>query len=159
MEGIWENVVSIWAQENKMMHYIHSIASDIYIYIYVNTLDYKSFKCSLVLASIFFYAFLANSTPKLISNYYFELVWIAFSVGKLKEKKNIIMISLIYINFTRYIKEQLKCEMRKMKCEELTQWKRLWCWVGLGAGRKGENVTKVSFEILTVHGMLVTAGW
>ena len=25
--------------------------------------------------------------------------------------------------------------------------------------RKGENVTKVSFEILTVHGMLVTAGW
>ena len=24
-------------------------------------------------------------------------------------------------------------------CEELTHWKRLWCWEGLGAGREGDN--------------------
>ena len=24
-------------------------------------------------------------------------------------------------------------------CEELTHWKRLWCWEGLGAGGKGDN--------------------
>ena len=24
-------------------------------------------------------------------------------------------------------------------CEELTHWKRLWCWEGLGAGGKGAN--------------------
>ena len=24
-------------------------------------------------------------------------------------------------------------------CEELTHWKRLWCWEGLGAGGEGEN--------------------
>ena len=24
-------------------------------------------------------------------------------------------------------------------CEELTHWKRLWCWEGLGAGREGAN--------------------
>ena len=24
-------------------------------------------------------------------------------------------------------------------CEELTHWKRLWCWQGLGAGGKGDN--------------------
>ena len=24
-------------------------------------------------------------------------------------------------------------------CEELTHWKRLWCWEGLGAGRKGND--------------------
>ena len=24
-------------------------------------------------------------------------------------------------------------------CEELTHWKRLWCWEGLGAGRKGDD--------------------
>ena len=24
-------------------------------------------------------------------------------------------------------------------CEELTHWKRLWCWAGLGAGGKGED--------------------
>jgi len=24
-------------------------------------------------------------------------------------------------------------------CEELTHWKRLWCWDGLGAGRRGNN--------------------
>ena len=24
-------------------------------------------------------------------------------------------------------------------CEELTHWKRLWCWKGLGAGRKGDD--------------------
>ena len=24
-------------------------------------------------------------------------------------------------------------------CEELTHWKRPWCWEGLGAGRKGDN--------------------
>ena len=24
-------------------------------------------------------------------------------------------------------------------CEELTQWKRPWCWVGLGAGGEGDN--------------------
>lgn len=45
-----------------------------YIYIYINIFDYKSFKHSLVLASILFILFLANSTPKLIPNYYFDLV-------------------------------------------------------------------------------------
>ena len=24
-------------------------------------------------------------------------------------------------------------------CEELTHWKRLWCWEGLGVGREGDN--------------------
>ena len=24
-------------------------------------------------------------------------------------------------------------------CKELTHWKRLWCWEGLGAGEKGDN--------------------
>ena len=24
-------------------------------------------------------------------------------------------------------------------CEELTHWKRLWCWEGLGAGREGDD--------------------
>ena len=26
-----------------------------------------------------------------------------------------------------------------ISCEELTHWKRLWCWEGLGAGGEGEN--------------------
>ena len=26
-----------------------------------------------------------------------------------------------------------------ISCEELTHWKRLWCWEGLGAGREGDN--------------------
>ena len=28
---------------------------------------------------------------------------------------------------------------RKTSCEELTHWKRLWCWEGLGAGGEGDN--------------------
>ena len=27
----------------------------------------------------------------------------------------------------------------KPSCEELTHWKRLWCWEGLGAGEKGDD--------------------
>ena len=26
-----------------------------------------------------------------------------------------------------------------LECEALTHWKRLWCWEGLGAGRKGDD--------------------
>ena len=40
----------------------------------------------------------------------------------------------------------LKGMMLKLKlqyfghlCEELTHWKRLWCWEGLGAGREGDD--------------------
>ena len=31
------------------------------------------------------------------------------------------------------------CSTLATSCEELTHWKRLWCWEGLGAGGKGDN--------------------
>ena len=31
------------------------------------------------------------------------------------------------------------CSTLATSCEELTHWKRLWCWEGLGAGREGDN--------------------
>ena len=32
-----------------------------------------------------------------------------------------------------------KLEVTKPSCEELTHWKRLWCWEGLGAGEEGDD--------------------
>ena len=32
-----------------------------------------------------------------------------------------------------------KAETPATSCEELTHWKRLWCWEGLGAGGEGDN--------------------
>ena len=32
-----------------------------------------------------------------------------------------------------------KAEILATSCEELTHWKRLWCWEGLGAGGEGED--------------------
>ena len=32
-----------------------------------------------------------------------------------------------------------KAETLATSCEELTQWKRLWCWEELGAGGEGDN--------------------
>ena len=34
---------------------------------------------------------------------------------------------------------QLKLQYLATSCEELTHWKRLWCWEGLGAGGKGDD--------------------
>ena len=34
---------------------------------------------------------------------------------------------------------KLKLQYLATSCEELTHWKRLWCWEGLGAGGKGDN--------------------
>ena len=34
---------------------------------------------------------------------------------------------------------KLKLQYFGHLCEELTHWKRLWCWEGLGAGGKGDN--------------------
>ena len=34
---------------------------------------------------------------------------------------------------------KLKLQYFGTSCEELTHWKRLWCWEGLGAGGKGDN--------------------
>ena len=33
----------------------------------------------------------------------------------------------------------LKVSISATSCEELTHWKRLWCWEGLGTGREGDN--------------------
>ena len=33
----------------------------------------------------------------------------------------------------------LKLQYFGTSCEELTHWKRLWCWEGLGAGGEGDN--------------------
>ena len=32
-----------------------------------------------------------------------------------------------------------KAETPVTSCEELTHWKRLWCWEGLGAGEEGDD--------------------
>ena len=32
-----------------------------------------------------------------------------------------------------------KAETLATSCEELTHWKRLWCWEGLGAGEEGDE--------------------
>ena len=32
-----------------------------------------------------------------------------------------------------------KCLVMATSCEELTHWKRLWCWEGLGAGGEGDD--------------------
>ena len=32
-----------------------------------------------------------------------------------------------------------KAETLATSCEELTHWKRLWCWEGLGAGGEGDD--------------------
>ena len=34
---------------------------------------------------------------------------------------------------------KLKLQYFGTSCEELTHWKRLWCWEGLGAGGEGAN--------------------
>ena len=34
---------------------------------------------------------------------------------------------------------KLKLQYLATLCEELTHWKRLWCWEGLGAGGRGDN--------------------
>ena len=34
---------------------------------------------------------------------------------------------------------KLKLQSLATSCEELTHWKRLWCWEGLGAGGEGDN--------------------
>ena len=34
---------------------------------------------------------------------------------------------------------KLKLQYLATSCEELTHWKRLWCWEGLGAGGEGDN--------------------
>ena len=34
---------------------------------------------------------------------------------------------------------KLKLQYLSTSCEELTHWKRLWCWEGLGAGGEGED--------------------
>ena len=34
---------------------------------------------------------------------------------------------------------KLKLQYFATSCEELTHWKRLWCWEGLGAGGEGDN--------------------
>ena len=34
---------------------------------------------------------------------------------------------------------KLKSSTLATSCEELTHWKRLWCWEGLGAGGEGDN--------------------
>ena len=34
---------------------------------------------------------------------------------------------------------KLKLQYFATSCEELTHWKRLWCWEGLGAGGKGDE--------------------
>ena len=34
---------------------------------------------------------------------------------------------------------KLKLQYMATSCEELTHWKRLWCWEGLGAGGEGED--------------------
>ena len=31
------------------------------------------------------------------------------------------------------------CSTLATSCEELTHWKRLWCWEGLGAGEEGDD--------------------
>ena len=33
----------------------------------------------------------------------------------------------------------LNCSTLAISCEELTHWKRLWCWEGLGAGGDGDD--------------------
>ena len=33
----------------------------------------------------------------------------------------------------------LKLKLQYFGCEELTHWKRFWCWEGLGAGGEGDN--------------------
>ena len=35
--------------------------------------------------------------------------------------------------------ESLNSSTLATSCKELTHWKRLWCWEGLGAGREGDN--------------------
>ena len=34
---------------------------------------------------------------------------------------------------------KMKLQYLATSCEELTHWKRLWCWEGLGAGIEGDN--------------------
>ena len=34
---------------------------------------------------------------------------------------------------------KLKLQFLATSCEELTRWKRLWCWEGLGAGGEGDD--------------------
>ena len=34
---------------------------------------------------------------------------------------------------------KLKLQYLATSCEELTHWKRLWCWAGLGAGGEGDD--------------------
>ena len=34
---------------------------------------------------------------------------------------------------------KMKLQYLATSCEELTHWKRLWCWKGLGAGGKGDD--------------------
>ena len=36
-------------------------------------------------------------------------------------------------------RNDVKAEALATSCEELTHWKRLCCWEGLGAGGKGED--------------------
>jgi len=43
-------------------------------------------------------------------------------------------------NFHRYfIRESWNSNTLATSCKELTHWKRLWCWEGLGAGGEGDK--------------------
>ena len=42
-----------------------------------------------------------------------------------------------YYYYTEYLK--VAKSVLATSCEELTPWKRLWCWEGLGAGGEGDN--------------------
>ena len=53
-----------------------------------------------------------------------------------KKPKNIYIHMYVYIHIHIYIDTY---STLATSCEELTHWKRLWCWDGLGAGGEGDD--------------------
>ena len=46
---------------------------------------------------------------------------------------------LTYIHYLEGTMLKLNSSTLATSCEELTHWKRLWCWEGLGAGGEGDD--------------------
>ena len=57
---------------------------------------------------------------------------------KLKAKKVLSVFNQEYTLFTPSIWAFI-CVASPRNCKELTHWKRLWCWDGLGAGGEGDD--------------------
>ena len=65
--------------------------------------------------------------------------WISFQWGAMFWKKIIAILFQKLITFCSRFFRSWNSSTLVTSCEELTHWKRPWCWKGLGAGGEGDD--------------------